>query len=130
MVKLASERMVFPLSLKHANNYVSKRVVLIGDAAHTVHPLAGPGVNLGFGDASTLSRIIVERIAVGADIGEVCNVIFLLSLYAMQVLVFIILIWYHIYCNIRKLPFVAMRKVTFKNHWCLLRSCLKCSVRK
>lgn len=71
VVKLASERMVFPLSLKHANNYVSKRVVLIGDAAHTVHPLAGQGVNLGFGDASTLSRIIAEGIAVGADIGEV-----------------------------------------------------------
>ncbi|KAJ4722934.1 Ubiquinone biosynthesis monooxygenase COQ6, mitochondrial [Melia azedarach] len=71
VIKLASERMVFPLSLKHANDYVSKRVVLIGDAAHTVHPLAGQGVNLGFGDASTVSKIIAEGIAVGADIGEV-----------------------------------------------------------
>lgn len=131
VVKLASERMVFPLSLKHANNYVSKRVVLIGDAAHTVHPLAGQGVNLGFGDASTLSRIIAEGIAVGADIGEVCNVIFLLCIYAMQVLVFIIfIIWYHIHCHVRKLPLVAMRKVRFKSHRCLLRSFLKCCVRK
>lgn len=73
VIKLASERMVFPLSLKHANDYVSKRVVLIGDAAHTVHPLAGQGVNLGFGDASTVSKIIAEGIAVGADIGEVCD---------------------------------------------------------
>lgn len=72
--KLASERMVFPLSLRHANAYASKRVVLIGDAAHTVHPLAGQGVNLGFGDAFALSRIIAEGIAVGADIGEVCYV--------------------------------------------------------
>lgn len=72
VVKLASERMAFPLSLRHANDYASKRVVLIGDAAHTVHPLAGQGVNLGFGDASTLSSVISEGIAVGTDIGEVC----------------------------------------------------------
>ncbi|OMO88316.1 Ubiquinone biosynthesis monooxygenase, COQ6-type [Corchorus olitorius] len=71
VVKLASERMAFPLSLRHANDYTSKRVVLIGDAAHTVHPLAGQGVNLGFGDASTLSNVISEGIAVGTDIGEV-----------------------------------------------------------
>ena len=55
--------MVFPLSLRHANEYVSKHVVLIGDAAHTVHPLAGQGVNMGFGDAFALSRIIAEGIA-------------------------------------------------------------------
>ncbi|GFY81445.1 FAD/NAD(P)-binding oxidoreductase family protein [Actinidia rufa] len=70
-VKLASERMVFPLSLMHANKYASRRVVLIGDAAHTVHPLAGQGVNLGFGDASALSRVIAEGVAVGSDIGQV-----------------------------------------------------------
>ncbi|KAJ1381746.1 Ubiquinone biosynthesis monooxygenase COQ6 [Sesbania bispinosa] len=70
-IRLASERMVFPLSLRHANSYASKRVVLIGDAAHTVHPLAGQGVNLGFGDAFSLSRIIAEGIALGTDIGEI-----------------------------------------------------------
>lgn len=71
VTRLASERMVFPLSLRHANSYALKRVVLIGDAAHTVHPLAGQGVNLGFGDAFSLSRIIAEGIALGTDIGEV-----------------------------------------------------------
>ncbi|KAK4266308.1 hypothetical protein QN277_027251 [Acacia crassicarpa] len=71
VVKLASQRMVFRLSLRHVNTYASKRVVLIGDAAHTVHPLAGQGVNLGFGDAFTLSKIIAEGIALGNDIGEV-----------------------------------------------------------
>lgn len=75
VMKLASERMVFPLSLRHAKNYVSKHVALIGDAAHTVHPLAGQGVNLGFGDAFALSRVIGEAIAVGMDIGEVCNLL-------------------------------------------------------
>ncbi|KAA8548456.1 hypothetical protein F0562_000140 [Nyssa sinensis] len=71
VVKLVSGRMAFPLSLMHANSYASKHVVLIGDAAHTVHPLAGQGVNLGFGDAFSLSRVIAEGIAVGSDIGEV-----------------------------------------------------------
>lgn len=75
VLKLASERMVFPLSLRHANDYVSKHVALIGDAAHTVHPLAGQGVNMGFGDAFALSRVIGEAIAVGMDIGEVRNLL-------------------------------------------------------
>lgn len=70
-VKLASERMVFPLSLVHTDTYAKSRVVLIGDAAHTVHPLAGQGVNLGFGDASALSKVISEGTAVGIDIGQV-----------------------------------------------------------
>ncbi|KAK6161796.1 hypothetical protein DH2020_005177 [Rehmannia glutinosa] len=70
VTKLASERMVFPLSLNHANSYALKRVALIGDAAHTVHPLAGQGVNMGFGDAFSLSKVIAEGIAVGSDIGE------------------------------------------------------------
>ncbi|WJZ87622.1 hypothetical protein VitviT2T_006991 [Vitis vinifera] len=70
VVKLVSGRMVFPLSLRHANNYASKHVILIGDAAHTVHPLAGQGVNLGFGDAFALSRIISKGIAVCTDIRE------------------------------------------------------------
>lgn len=73
VVNLVSDRMVFPLSLMHANNYASKHVALIGDSAHTVHPLAGQGVNLGFGDAFALSRVIAEGIAVGTDIGEVCH---------------------------------------------------------
>ncbi|KFK39724.1 hypothetical protein AALP_AA3G280100 [Arabis alpina] len=70
VVKLSSERMMFPLSLRHAKDYVSKRVALIGDSAHTVHPLAGQGVNLGFADASALSKAIAEGIALGTDIGE------------------------------------------------------------
>ncbi|XP_020582930.1 ubiquinone biosynthesis monooxygenase COQ6, mitochondrial isoform X2 [Phalaenopsis equestris] len=67
---VVSERMTFPLSLMHAREYASERVVLIGDAAHAVHPLAGQGVNLGFGDAATLSKVIDEGLQVGADIGE------------------------------------------------------------
>lgn len=72
---VTSERMVFPLSLMHAHDYVSRRVALVGDAAHTVHPLAGQGVNMGFGDASALAKVIAEGVSVGADLGEV-NAIF------------------------------------------------------
>lgn len=70
VVKLVGERMAFPLSLMHASSYASNRVVLIGDAAHTVHPLAGQGVNLGFSDALSLSKVIADGVALGIDIGE------------------------------------------------------------
>lgn len=68
---LVSNIMAFPLGLKHANNYAVKNVVLVGDAAHTVHPLAGQGVNLGFGDVSDLARVLAEGVSVGADISQV-----------------------------------------------------------
>lgn len=73
VLRLASDRMAFPLSLMHANQYALKRVVLIGDAAHTVHPLAGQGVNMGYGDVSSLSNVIADGVAVGSDIGEVSS---------------------------------------------------------
>lgn len=61
----------FPLALGHAPKYVDgeKRVVLIGDAAHNVHPLAGQGVNLGFADARSLMQSITKAVAVGRDPG-------------------------------------------------------------
>lgn len=53
----------FPLIRRHAQRYVSGRVVLLGDAAHTIHPLAGQGVNLGFGDVSDLCQRMTAAIA-------------------------------------------------------------------
>jgi 2-octaprenyl-3-methyl-6-methoxy-1,4-benzoquinol hydroxylase len=59
----------FPLQWQHAGNYVQPRVALVGDAAHSVHPLAGQGVNMGLLDAAVLVECIVEQHAKGADIG-------------------------------------------------------------
>lgn len=57
-VSVISDVASFPLRLQHANEYSSKGVVMIGDAIHSIHPLAGQGVNLGFADAQTLVRML------------------------------------------------------------------------
>ncbi len=62
------ERGSFPISRAHARRYFSGRSVLIGDAAHTVHPLAGQGVNLGMLDAGALADVIADALARGHDI--------------------------------------------------------------
>lgn len=59
-VRLASGRVSIPLAATRAEHYVLERCALIGDAAHTVHPLAGQGVNLGLLDAATLADVLAE----------------------------------------------------------------------
>lgn len=65
------KRTGFPLTQRHAKEYVKARVALVGDAAHTIHPLAGQGVNLGFLDAAVLAEEIILSDKRGADIGGI-----------------------------------------------------------
>ncbi len=54
----ADSRLCVPLRQRHAKRYVAPGLALIGDAAHTIHPLAGQGVNLGFLDAAVLAEVL------------------------------------------------------------------------
>ncbi|PHQ74352.1 FAD-dependent monooxygenase [Marinobacter sp.] len=60
----------FPIARQHAKTYVNNRVVLVGDAAHTINPLAGQGVNLGFQDARCLQTVIREAKRAGCDLAD------------------------------------------------------------
>ncbi len=65
-----NKRMSYPLSLVHAAEYIAPRMVLVADAAHGIHPIAGQGLNLGFRDLSVLSALVEEAQNVGDDIGS------------------------------------------------------------
>ncbi len=60
----------FPLILKHANSYSSERLVLAGNAAHAIHPLAGQGLNLGVSDIAALTEVLLDAKRDHRDIGD------------------------------------------------------------
>ena len=69
-IESVAGRAVFPLRLFETLNYVKPRLALVGDAAHTIHPLAGQGVNLGLADVASLMTVIVEALNDKKDIGD------------------------------------------------------------
>ena len=68
-IALAGARHTYPLSLSLAERFVAPRVVLVGDAAHGVHPLAGQGLNLGLRDVGALAEVLILARRRGEDIG-------------------------------------------------------------
>ena len=65
----AGPRWWYPLGLVHAERYVDTRLVLVGDAAHGIHPIAGQGYNLGVRDIAALVEVLIETKRLGLDIG-------------------------------------------------------------
>jgi 2-octaprenylphenol hydroxylase len=73
LTELVSERKSFPLTMRYTRQWVKPRQVVLGDAAHTIHPLAGQGANLGILEAYELAKILIDLHADEKDIGEVKN---------------------------------------------------------
>ncbi|UUM31001.1 FAD-dependent 2-octaprenylphenol hydroxylase [Vibrio japonicus] len=73
LCEVVGERFAFPLKMRYARDFVVERVALVGDAAHTIHPLAGQGVNLGLLDAASLAQEIMVLWNQGEDIGTKRN---------------------------------------------------------
>lgn len=69
-VEIVSEVQYFPLGASITKNYYNKRLVLLGDAAHTIHPLAGQGLNQGIKDIEELTKIVSRNRAVGLLINQ------------------------------------------------------------
>lgn len=69
-IDVKGPRWSYPLSLQLATTYVGDRCVLVGDAAHVIHPIAGQGLNLGLRDVAALAETLVEARRLGQDIGS------------------------------------------------------------
>ena len=68
-IRLLGRRWSYPLSLLHAERYVDRRLALVGDAAHGIHPIAGQGLNLGLRDVAALAETLVDARRLGLDLG-------------------------------------------------------------
>lgn len=69
-VSLCAPMFTYPLTLELASGWYSHRVVLAGDAAHGIHPVAGQGYNLGLKDVAALAEVLIDAHKIGLDIGD------------------------------------------------------------
>lgn len=69
-IEVIARQAVWPLGYHHANSYHANRLVLAGDAAHGIHPIAGQGLNMGFRDVAALAQVLIEGLRTGQDVGH------------------------------------------------------------
>ncbi len=69
-VAVLAPRQTYPLGFHHAARITDRRMALVGDSAHAIHPIAGQGLNLGFRDAAALAQVLVEGARLGLDLGD------------------------------------------------------------
>jgi 2-octaprenyl-6-methoxyphenol hydroxylase len=68
-IKVLGPRRAYPVGLAIARSFIGERIALAGDAAHTIHPIAGQGLNLGLRDVAALAEAVVDAARLGLDIG-------------------------------------------------------------
>ncbi len=68
-LEVIAPQVVWPLGYHHAASYQAERLLLIGDAAHGIHPIAGQGLNMGFRDVAAMAQVLVEAARTGQDLG-------------------------------------------------------------
>lgn len=73
LCELVSDKQAYPLKMRYTRQWVDDRVALVGDAAHTIHPLAGQGANLGILDAAALAEQIIKLVERDKDFGLAKN---------------------------------------------------------
>lgn len=69
-IDMLTPRSSYPLGFHHAARITDQRLVLVGDAAHGMHPIAGQGVNVGYRDVAALAQVLVEGARLGLDLGD------------------------------------------------------------
>jgi 2-octaprenyl-6-methoxyphenol hydroxylase len=69
-IEVAGKPLAFPLGVTLAREFVRPRFALVGDAAHSIHPIAGQGLNLGYRDVAALAETLVEAHRLGLDVGS------------------------------------------------------------